>query len=61
MTSLLTPLTPCEHRPYAAFCTFNAQRDVEPAIKMFSVPASFPVVSELLSPPTLVRLRSWVR
>ncbi len=42
MTSLFTPLTPWEHKPYAGFWTVSAQREVDPTIKMFSVPASFP-------------------
>jgi len=45
-TSLLTPLTPWEHRPNCGFCTFSAQREVEPIIKMFSVPASAPFTGD---------------
>jgi len=35
--SLLMPVTPCEHSPYAAFCTLSAHRSVEPMSRMFSV------------------------
>ena len=41
--SLLTPVTPCEHRPYAALCCFSPHLVVEPMSRMFSVAPGFTV------------------
>ena len=60
-TSLLTPVTPAEHSPYAAFCTLRAQRSVDPTRRMFSVPASAPEVGTSMRPRTSNRWIWWFK
>src|SRR6185437_16545498 len=60
-SSLLIPVTPCEHRPYAGFCTFKAQRDVEPIMRMFCVPASAPLAGAEVKFFRSIRWISWFR
>ena len=54
-TSLLTPVTPSEHRPNALFWCLSAHRDVDPTRTMFSTPEG----GSATRLPTLMRWISW--